>query len=365
MKSWKKRWLTELDEKIPSLSKEVKDAPIYTAPQPQKQPFSLKAWIKAHKQRFTAALATCTAAVVTLSVVLPIALQRTPGMPGGGGLSASASSSVITYTPTVLCLEINPKAVFSVSKDGIVTDVVATNNDADVILSNPARVAEMEGKTAKEAVKVFVDYAAKLGYLNLNEQSAVRLTEYQNETAYETDVVGELETYFKSQGAMIVVCQDTLSGEAFYERAGLAETLDKTQGLDGLMQGLPNMAELYTSREAEKKTSENELQELYEQFVPAETREHYEIMIGFLEKVAPELAELYKALIALPKTITECQEKLQKHFANQFDELEKKHKNAYTQSRNEIADGDYDNYLAGIIQEHGSLDAYWESLKNK
>ena len=360
MKSWKKRWLDELDIKIPTLSNEVRNAPIYAVEQKEdaKEPFSLKAWIAKHKKRFTAAVATCTAAIVTLSVVLPIALRPTPGTPQG-------SSSSIIYTPTVLCLEINPKAVFSVDEKGIVTDVVSVNDDADVILSNPARVAEMEGKTAKEGMKVFVDYAAKLGYLDLNKQSAIRLTEYQNDTAYETDVVGGLEEYFKSQGAMIVVCQDTLSGEAFYERAGLADTLDKTQGLDGLTQGLPNLSELYSTREAEKKTNEDDLQELYSQFVPVDQREQYELLIGYLELINPELAEIFKAIIALPTTITECTEKLQKYFANQFDELEEKNKGAYTQSRNEIADGDYDNHRNGILQQYGSMDAYWEHLQNK
>jgi uncharacterized membrane-anchored protein YhcB (DUF1043 family) len=88
-------------------------------------------------------------------------------------------------------------------------------------------------------------------------------------------------------------------------------------------------------------------------------------MIGILELINPELAEIFKAIIALPTTIAEYQEKLQKHFANQFEELEKDYKGAYTQSRNEIADGDYDNHRNGILQQYGSMDAYWEHLQNK
>jgi hypothetical protein len=170
----------------------------------KRQGFSLRAWIYENKKRFTAALATCTAAVVTLSIILPIALQRTPG-----------TGVPVEKAPSVLCLEINPKAVFSVDKEGVVTGVVAMNQDADVILADETRINRMEGETAEQAMETFVDYAAKLGYLNLNTQTAIRVSEYNNENAsVRAEAVRQkLEAYFVAKGSKILVVQDTLDGK--------------------------------------------------------------------------------------------------------------------------------------------------------
>lgn len=361
MDSWKKRWIQELDGKIPKLSEEVRNAPIYASAeeQPTKKRFSFRDWVLAHKRRFYGVIATASAAVATLTIVLPIALQSTPGT------SSSGESGVlpIVNTASVMLLEINPKAVFSVDKEGVVTDVVALNQDADVIISDTARTAEMEGKTAQQAMQTFVDYAAKLGYLNLNAQSAIRVTEYENETAsvQVTDIGASLETYFKTMGAQIVVVQDTLSGEEFCQRAGIENS---DQGTDGVAQSLSALPALYSEREAveQSPTDASGWGELFNQTLSI--KDFFKWIWSIKDIISNGFdLELLPGLSSDPQTFEEYMSKMQVYLTGRFAGLQAMHKNIYEDAREEISDSDYQAYLDGLIEEHGSLSAYWESLQ--
>ncbi|MBQ7924178.1 MAG: hypothetical protein IJ329_02605 [Clostridia bacterium] len=209
MKSWKKRWKDELETMLPALSEEVRSEPILSSQtanqkQEKKSLFSrFQSWLALRKKRFYAGVACCAAAVIALCVALPFALS-----------TSDAGAALI--------VEINPRAVFSVDGDGKVTAVVATNADADVILSDRARVEEMQGESVERAVQVFVDYAAKLGYLDLSSQTAVRVSACGDETAL-TKTGETIENYFLDKGVLVAVLTEDLTTDAFCERAGLAE----------------------------------------------------------------------------------------------------------------------------------------------
>ncbi len=244
MNSWKKQWKEELDAVVPALRDDVKDAPIVVSQREEKSLSfweKLNAWINERKKRFYACLATGVAAVVILCVALPILLRGAP------------------TAVNAIALEINPKVVFALDEKGIVTSVSAVNADADVILSDVERKKSMEGKPASEATKIFVDYASRLGYLDLSNQDAVRISSCAEDIA---DVESALQSYFREKGAYAVVVSETLSAEQFCDRIGLG-TLDSASEIVEKLSDLPT---LYAERLAESKTLA-ELQAIYKEEV--------------------------------------------------------------------------------------------------
>lgn len=242
MRSWKKRWEEELDAKIPALDEKVKNAPIVTAQKQEQQEKQAKPSFLArvsevfyaYKKRIYAGAATLAAAVLALCIALP--LFNTP------------------VKESVISVEINPCAIFSVDKEGIVTAVVAGNSDADVILSG-GRAEKLKGKTVEQATGMFVDYAARLGYLNLSatdKTAAVRVSGCGNENALKR--VGEtLETYFQEKGAYAAVVKENVSSEELCSRVGM----EAKETIEELATNLKELPTLFTQREID---TEEEIQ---------------------------------------------------------------------------------------------------------
>lgn len=242
MRSWKKRWEEELDAKIPALDEKVKNAPIVTAQKQEQQEKQDKPSFLArvsevfyaYKKRIYAGAATLAAAVLALCIALP--LFNTP------------------VKESVISVEINPCAVFSVDKEGIVTAVVAGNSDADVILSG-GRAEKLKGKTVEQATGMFVDYAARLGYLNLSatdKTAAVRVSGCGNKNALKR--VGEtLETYFQEKGAYAAVVKENVSSEELCSRVGM----EAKETIEELATNLKELPTLFTQREID---TEEEIQ---------------------------------------------------------------------------------------------------------
>ena len=242
MRSWKKRWEEELDAKIPALDEKVKNAPIVTAQKQEQQEKQAKPSFLArvsevfyaYKNRIYAGAATLAAAVLALCIALP--LFNTP------------------VKESVISVEINPCAIFSVDKEGIVTAVVAGNSDADVILSG-GRAEKLKGKTVEQATGMFVDYAARLGYLNLSatdKTAAVRVSGCGNKNALKR--VGEtLETYFQEKGAYAAVVKENVSSEELCSRVGM----EAKETIEELATNLKELPTLFTQREID---TEEEIQ---------------------------------------------------------------------------------------------------------
>ena len=250
MKSWKKRWEEELDAVIPALDKAIINEPIPVVErkkEEKKKPVaSLVSWIKklfATPRRVTAFATACAVALVAVGSSLYFGLSKP--------LTASAE---------VISVEINPQAVFSVDKKGKVTAVIASNADADVVLSEN-RDKEMEGKSVEEAVRIFVDYTARLGYLDLDDPDAVRITSCTKNG--KLDEVGDtLETYFRENGLFVAIAEETVNVKDFCERANLA-VKSNVKELKNNVESIPAML---FEREAAGKSIE-ELQESYDSMV--------------------------------------------------------------------------------------------------
>lgn len=280
MKSWKKRWQEELDSVIPALNEEVKNEPIEVRENiAQEETVSpKKPWytmLFATPRRLASCISGCIVAVVIAGGSLYFALRpqqpitQTPN---------DDSVPPIKATAGLISIEVNPQAVFSVDENGKVTAVVAANADADVVLSEN-RSAEMQGKTVEEAVEIFVDYTAKLGYLDLSEPDAVRITACEEDERLAS--VGEaLKEYFCEKGAYIAVAEETVGIEDFCARTGLVVT----ETVEMLSESVKNLPDLFFERSAQDKNVE-ELQTLYREFVSEET------IKGMLEKSLNEGVE--------------------------------------------------------------------------
>ena len=252
MKSWKKRWQEELDAAVPALKDEVLNEPIPTCDRAQTVAFApaSEPWYKklfATPQRIASFAAAC---VVCVAAVGASAYLFRPTAP-------------LTVEQEVISVEVNPQAVFTVDKEGKVTAVAAVNQDADVVLAEE-RYLEMQGKSVQEAVEIFVDYTAKLGYLDLNTPDAVRITSCV-ENGWLDKVGDALENYFCGKGAYIAVAAETVGLDAFCQRVNM-EVCDSVQSLKSSVERIPALTFL---RETGEKTAE-ELQQIYAQTVPLE-----------------------------------------------------------------------------------------------
>lgn len=275
MKSWKKLWKEELNAAAPALRADVKNASIPQKERVENVKFkassSPKPWygrLFSTPTRLVSCVSACAVALIAIGGSLYFALR--PDAP-------------LTATAEVISVEINPQAIFSLDENGTVTAVVAVNDDADILLSEE-RYLQMEGKTAEEAVKIFVDYAAQLGYLDLENPDAVRITSCaENGRLYE---VGDtLKTYFKELGAYVAVAEETLDIEAFCTRANVAVS----DSVETLKESVERIPALSFQREAEGKTG-TELQEKYRENVSLE--EVKELFVSSLSDGEEKLAAL-------------------------------------------------------------------------
>ena len=113
----------------------------------------------------------------------------------------------------------------------------------------------------EEAVKIFVDYTARLGYLDLDAPDAVRITSCTKNG--KLDEVGDtLETYFRENGLFVAIAEETVNVKDFCERANLA-VKSNVKELKNNVESIPAML---FEREAAEKSIE-ELQGSYDSMV--------------------------------------------------------------------------------------------------
>lgn len=239
MKQIKQQWEEELDKVVPNLRQDVQNEPIPAQPTKTYWWQAFANFVFSNKRPFAVATSFCLVFIIAVVALLPAI--NTPQQ---------------AFATTVM-VEVNPSATFAVDKDGIVTNVVANNGDADVLLSNANVAQQLKGVPVEQSVQTFVDYCAQLGYLNLAQQSAVRVSTCENGNHAVLDKVSErMETYFQQKGAFVAVVAQSLNLQQFAERAGM----EATKNLNQLVEKVQNLATTYGSRV-------QELQDLYQQVV--------------------------------------------------------------------------------------------------
>ncbi len=285
MKTWQERWFEELDAATPALTDDVLNAPIESADlststreKKTEQKNVFQKLFATKKSRIIGIVSACAAGLIGLGIALPSILN--PYLPPSNPpvITASAKDAIV--------VEINPEAVFSVDSEGKVLSVVANNADADVILSSPARIEEMEGESIETAVEVFVDYAAQLGFLDYSTPDAIRISASKEECVEKLNDC--LQTFFCEKGAMIVVIPETVTLETLCRRIGI-----DAQDTDKLVEKLSGLPELYSRRKAEGK-DDKALEELYRETIPVEDVKSYfeETIRKNIEKIEKNIADV-------------------------------------------------------------------------
>ncbi len=228
MKNWKKQWKQELDAILPDLSPAVRQEPIPNGPKKTKV-LSPKKW-----------------SISSISAAACIAVMILAGILFGGQLFPSENDFVVS----AVTLEINPEVTFITDENGTVSTVISLNSDADLILSDDARLAELVNIPLATAVERFVEYAAKAGFLDLNAPDAVRLSA-TGDCAEEWLTASHLavEGYFSEMNIPSVVLSEFVELERFCERSGI-EAMSTKEALEAWTK---NTSSLLVAREGENK----------------------------------------------------------------------------------------------------------------
>lgn len=379
--NWKKQWKKELNSIAPPLDDRVKREPIPTRDEEKLSGWqAFKKWLFAHRSRIYACASACLALIMTACITLPTLFRDE-----GKGTSTNESPSK-TPQSLVFALEINPSALFTVDHSGKIVAVVAANQDADVLLS-AIKSETIEGKSLSEGVHLYTDYAFKFGYLQPTD-GAVRISGCGNNTILH-QVQETVKEYFKEKGLKSVVFSENVTLLRLSERTNvpLANTIEEAT------QEVAALPERFAERQAMGKT-EDELEESYWEFVSVESVKGYaydliEAEYGFAASLLlQQLEELFTAVGEVSQTISQLmaflsdlglettgiyqapvteEEYLDKTAAyalSQATKRETDNKSVYEEVRPQLSTEEYENYLTSIVAEYGSLQAYWEILKN-
>lgn len=246
MKSWKKRLISEFDASTPDLKNDVLNAPIVTAN-------TETAYINGN------VLAKRKIGVISLLSVAIVLLLLFSFLWIFGVFGSNSNFNRFAFS-----LEINPAVSFVTDENGIVKNVTALNEDADVILSDENVLSKLKNVTLSKAVVTYTDCAAKLGYLDVtSEKTAVRLS-----SSTETNgnllknASNELQTYFKTNGIFAVVVEDVISVNELSDRLGLKSTSNLLE----LTNSLENLSTLYEER-VDTNADEENLKNLYDKYI--------------------------------------------------------------------------------------------------
>lgn len=275
MKSWKKRWKSELDAVIPDLREDVKRQPIVTGAPHPKRPNKKLLWGGLGGLGGLAAV-VC---VVLLCVLLP---------------PKPAAASPQAY---VFLYEINPAVTVSTDSHGTVTGVAAANADADIVLGND-RSAQMVGKSVAEALTWYTDRAVQLGYLDPFARSAVRLSACEQGVETLAAAKNALVEYFTEHGIYAAVADVSLPLDAFTERCGMTAA-----SVTALVEQTTGGTTSYRDRRVEGATPD-ELQTIYREGVMTDglAQATHDLLNDNFTRIEQNAADIER-LVALYDTI--------------------------------------------------------------
>lgn len=451
MKSWKKRLEEEFDAIVPELRADVKNAPIPVNAETQYN--GGRTAVKS-RRAVVSAVAVAVACLIALITCLCLLLPKKSG-----------GAFMIT-------IEINPAVSMLADGNGTVTSVIASNADADVILSADGVKQNIINKSVAEAAAYYTDCAAKLGYIDLeNGGSAVRISGYGSGDA--TDKAkSAVEDYFLSKGVFVPVLAETVGKDAFSERSGvpsgadgdmakfitesktlfsdreaqgrsleelqaaygsnknlqvfvtyeLSVNLDKItknaediQNLVGLYFGIANhednpapsilkgywevkkyygdklegefaalVAEMDAALQDYKEdygveiTSIFQLQSVANSYIGVSLERVAELIENFSYEVFNELSaglseimaaagiatENLSSLVKIPQTAEEYFDKTASLLRTEFNYRTDKYENIYGAQREPVTRAEYDGFVENIVSQYGSLENYWQAVKN-
>ena len=220
MRSWKKQLKYEFDKTVPMLKEEIKNMPIAVENRSEGREK------RSGNALFGRGMIISTACVAMLAIIFTVL-----GVLGVFKPTISPTQSRYVYT-----LEINPSVAFVTDENGVVQDVRSLNEDADVVLFDDSLLQSIQNSRLSDAVALYVDTASKLGYLDLANETAVRLTTTtDSDQELFAEISNGLSNYFKTKGIFAVVVENSVSvdelrdilGVSATDRESLADALDK------------------------------------------------------------------------------------------------------------------------------------------
>ena len=286
MKNIFEKWEQELEQKMPKLRQDILDEPI-----PQKKIKTVEFTKKKTVFKYLSLISSIAAVIVLCICIIPLINNRGGGVPGG----VNPPTTTIEEGSTILTVEINPRAVFISDKNGIVTRVVATNKDADVILSAEGFDTLVVGKTTKEALINYAELATKLGYINADAtDNAVKITALDREKDLNamTEAKSGLEAHFKAKGIYAVV----VGSSATIEKICEINEIEKTDKIENVIKGFNDRPPLYSKNELDNLPNEN-MEEYYKSYVALGLKDDVERVLDIGESIL-NTWELYWRLFA-------------------------------------------------------------------
>lgn len=257
-KELKKLLEKELDSLAPSMSQKVRKAPIITSEEKrekstQKIDIKLQPRKKNSRPFIYGAIAAVLVIAIALAVVLP------PMMKGGETVAP-------TYEAGYLRMDINPSVEILYDKDNNVTAVKSANSDADILLSDELRKS-LTGLPVEQAASVIAEEAGKLGYIQPEEENAVKITVVAGNEKQQEEVVSKttaaIESNFMKKGVLVAVVAVKEDVDYLAEQYGTA-----ADDLSAVLYGVAAKADSYFAQlAAENQSSLEALKTYYEKEV--------------------------------------------------------------------------------------------------
>ena len=380
MKFNKKTWKSQLNEVIPPLDDNVKNMPVSTTS--QASPNGGGTLVRSKK--LTVGIAIALIALIITGIALACTLTAKPH---------------VGDETLIFSVEINPSVTMTTDSNGTVKAVISTNKDADIILSDPAAVAQIKGKPLDEAIANYTAYASKLGFIDITKKgSAVRITACEKGEELLNSAQNTLQNLFTDKGIFAVVISETVSFDVFKQRSGIA-----AESLEALSSAITDSYLLFNGRQAQK-SDESELINIYKDGVLSSTvltaikdyfyekldiiRQFESLLVGitaddieeFLNDFTNDLLIQYSSLLSsvlhiigadngpvaqllsVPTNLQEFEQLLTAALNLEVDYRKEQFEALYDQAQ-AMTERQYAEFVDEIVSQYGSLEDYWQAIK--
>lgn len=246
----------ELDALTPSMSEKVRKAPVLKTEE-KREKSAHKIDVKPVKRNIRPYIYGAVAAVLVIAIALAVII---PGIFGGG------EDVTPTYSAGYLRMDINPSVEIVYDSNNKVTAVKSANSDADVLLSDELR-AQLKGMPVDQAAATIADEAGKLGYIEPEEQDALKITVVAGTDKQSEEVASKataaIENTFMERGIFVAVLAVKENADWLAEQYGTVSG-DLKQAVNGVAEKADN----YFQQLAEKNQNGLEaLRQYYEKEV--------------------------------------------------------------------------------------------------
>lgn len=246
----------ELDALTPSMSEKVRKAPVLKTEE-KREKSAHKIDVRPVKRNIRPYIYGAVAAVLVIAIALAVII---PGVFGGG------EDVTPTYSAGYLRMDINPSVEIVYDSNNKVTAVKSANSDADVLLSDELR-AQLKGMPVEQAAATIADEAGKLGYIEPEEQDALKITVVAGTDKQSEEVASKataaIENTFMERGIFVAVLAVKENADWLAEQYGTVSG-DLKQAVNGVAEKADN----YFQQLAEKNQNGLEaLRQYYEKEV--------------------------------------------------------------------------------------------------